>query len=371
MRDLRLIGVHDDGERLVLADGDGTRFGLRIDESLRAAARRDRPALGQQQIAMEGGASPREVQAMIRAGLTAEDVATRSGWTVEKVRRFEGPVLAEREFVAAKAQQCAVEPRGDRPVTLRMRAEGRLRERGVEPSAAEWDSARDGSGTWSVSLSFAAGGRSRTATWRYEPLGGSVLPTNDEARWISEPDSIGPIPTPHVLPGDDPSSVVFDIEADGEGRPRGRHRRPDEPIDLMAAMREHSRQGRRPRRRGPSTTPAGVTESADALPIEDLALDPSLVAEPPVARGAHPVEAHLDDLSLLGSEDVPVPESHESTVNPTAADPMPDLDDDAVSESGPGPDTGSAAPVSGRRSGRPKVPTWDEIVFGTKGSGQG
>ena len=93
MQDLRLIGVHEDGQHLLLADADGGRYRLTLDEALRAAARRDRPRLGQLQIEIEGGLRPREVQALIRRGLSAQEVADRAGWTLEKVRRFEGPVI--------------------------------------------------------------------------------------------------------------------------------------------------------------------------------------------------------------------------------------------------------------------------------------
>jgi len=127
MQDLRLIGVHEDGHHLLLADADGGRYRLTLDEALRAAARRDRPRLGQLQIEIEGGLRPREVQALIRRGLSAEEVADRAGWTVEKVRRFEGPVLAEREHVAQVAQRCAVGSGGSGPVTLAERVADRLR----------------------------------------------------------------------------------------------------------------------------------------------------------------------------------------------------------------------------------------------------
>ena len=79
MQDLRLIGVHEDGQHLLLADLEGTRFRVPLDESLRAAARRDRPRLGQLQIEMADSMRPREVQALIRAGASAEEVAERSG----------------------------------------------------------------------------------------------------------------------------------------------------------------------------------------------------------------------------------------------------------------------------------------------------
>ncbi|HOT56515.1 MAG TPA: septation protein SepH, partial [Ornithinibacter sp.] len=36
MQDLRLIGVHEDGQHLLLANADGGRFRLPLDEALRA-----------------------------------------------------------------------------------------------------------------------------------------------------------------------------------------------------------------------------------------------------------------------------------------------------------------------------------------------
>ena len=96
MQDLQLIGVHEDGDHLLLSGGEGGRFRIRVDEPLRAAIRRDRPRLGQLQIEIDGGLRPRDVQALIRAGASAEEAASRAGWSVEKVHRYEGPILAER-----------------------------------------------------------------------------------------------------------------------------------------------------------------------------------------------------------------------------------------------------------------------------------
>ena len=50
MQDLTLVGVHDDGDHLVLAGSDGQRYLLKVDEPLRAAVRRDRARLAQLQI---------------------------------------------------------------------------------------------------------------------------------------------------------------------------------------------------------------------------------------------------------------------------------------------------------------------------------
>ncbi|WP_392542285.1 septation protein SepH [Oryzobacter telluris] len=381
MHDLRLIGVHEDGQHLLLADADGGRYRLTLDEALRAAARRDRPRLGQLQIEIEGGLRPREVQTLIRRGLSAQEVADRAGWTLEKVRRFEGPVLAEREHVARVAQQCAVGSRGSSPVTLAERVSDRLKDRGVDRSDIEWDSSRDEEGTWSLTMTFAAGGRQRTAVWRYEPLGGSVSPTNDEARWLSEEQAAGGIPTPHTAPAT-VDHDVYDIEADGGVGRSSRARAPHEPIDLMAAMREHSTRGRRGRGRRPSPahTPGEDAPRHDALPLDELAFDPSDAPAPPAARGRNPLSAHLDsptdsdelvggfpeddlveDASDDGPEDGDTP-SIAPAVAPAAVASSDDDEDDAADVAAP------ARRPAPSRKGRPSVPSWDDIVFGTKGS---
>jgi hypothetical protein len=379
MQDLRLIGVHEDGQHLLLANADGGRFRLTLDEALRAAARRDRPRLGQLQIEIEGGLRPRDVQALIRRGLSTEEVADRAGWTVEKVRRFEGPVLAEREHVARKAQLCAVGTRASGPLTLADRVAERLRDRGVERDAVDWDSSRDDEGTWQLTMTFSAGGRQRTATWRYEPLGGSVSATNDEARWLSEEATPGAIPTPHraALEGD---LDVYDIDADGGVERAPRERGPHDPIDLMAAMREQSARGRRRRRASPTHTPGGDRVRADALPIEDLALDPTLVPPPPVSRGRHPVSAHLEEPStertFVGGRPDDASDASDDTADTaddTTSDAVRSADADDVAASAPSPVRSAPSPVRSApsRKGRPSVPSWDDIVFGTKGSGQG
>lgn len=409
MQDLRLIGVHEDGQHLLLADADGGRYRLTLDEALRAAARRDRPRLGQLQIEIEGGLRPREVQALVRRGLSAEEVADRAGWSVEKVRRFEGPVLAEREHVARLAQQCAVGSRGSGPVTLAERVSDRLRDRGVDRDDIEWDSFRDEEGVWTLTMTFAAGGRQRTAKWHYEPLGGSVSPSNDEARWLSEEAAAGSIPTPHTA---SPSVEhdVYDVDADGGVGQPTRRRAPHEPIDLMAAMREHSARGRRGRGRRPSpaSTPGDDVPRDDALPLDELTADPADVPAPPAARGRNPIGAHLDDESdsteVVGgfpedgagsdAESAAGSGAESASTEPAAApvspvSAVPDVpevrgvrDEEGPSSSSssddddekPGP-TGDAssddAPTrrpAPSRKGRPSVPSWDDIVFGTKGS---
>src|SRR5919107_203039 len=148
MDDLTLVGVHEDGEHLLLVDGSGSRHRLKVDEALRAAVRRDRARLGQLQIESEGRLRPREIQARIRAGESAEEVAAAAGVPIEHVRRYEGPVLAEREFVAGQARDVRVR-RGTAngsgggavagAATLGDVVSDRLASREVDPDDVTWD----------------------------------------------------------------------------------------------------------------------------------------------------------------------------------------------------------------------------------------
>ena len=134
MGELELVGLHEDGEHLVLVAPDGARFRVRIDEPLRAAVRRDRPQLEQLRAESAGTLSPREIQARIRAGATTQEVADSAGLPVERVRRYEGPVLAEREHVAELARGTRVGRDVGAP-TLGDLVTDRLAARGVDPAS--------------------------------------------------------------------------------------------------------------------------------------------------------------------------------------------------------------------------------------------
>jgi len=385
MRDLRLIGVHDDGEHLVVTDDAGEEYRLRIDEPLRAAARRDRPRLGQLQIAIDNNVRPREVQAMIRAGASPDEVAARTGWDLDKIARFEGPVLAEREHVATRAQ--SVRMRGTNqagaPETLGQRAATRLTGRGVDPATVEWDAFRDAEGQWTVTAVFTAGGKERTATWWFDQPGMSVLAKNDEAKWLSEADTpAGPVPSTVHRP-----TAVFDVEVEEKSAERATRANTD---DLINSMREQSgakarRRGSRRRTRAGEATPP---VSEDALPFDEVA------ETPPAARGTHPEDVAAAEQEQDATPETPsapeVPEDETSTTDapreePTTAAgdaPGPGTDPDAPEsvEHEPveheGPDTrededektakgkGKRGRARGRK-GRASVPSWDDVMFGT------
>jgi hypothetical protein len=392
MEDLRLIGVQEDGEHLLLSGPDGEHYRLVLDDALRAAARRDRPGLGQLQIQMEGGMRPREVQSLIRAGATAEEVAERAGWTVEKVRRYEVPIVAERVHMAEQARLVRVRTRGGSGAagaggsaapTLQGRVAQRMRERGVDPDRNVWDSWRAVEERhWTVVLTFAAGGRQRQAVWTYDPVLRTVEPAEDEARWLSadEPAAVGPLP-----PVPARASSVYDVEAEGgvgasPRRPGATSSPEEEPLDLMTAMRQRTTVGRRAGRRRSGSHEPVRREVAPALPLESERhleepaepsatelqvpyVDPEPGIEPPGAESPpleHEwVEPEPAEVETVAPE--PVDESVEESVEVSIEERADKPDEEPASEPTP-----LAKKAAARRKPRPSVPSWDDIMFGAK-----
>ena len=141
MADLRLVGLSDDGSRLLLEGTDGERQTVPVDERLHAALRGDRARLGQLQISIESELRPREIQERIRSGETAEDIAAAAGVPVDRVRRYEGPILLERTVVAQDAQAVGVRRVTDSVTTpLGTLVAARLAEHQVDDDSLDWDS---------------------------------------------------------------------------------------------------------------------------------------------------------------------------------------------------------------------------------------
>ncbi|MEU9578096.1 septation protein SepH [Streptomyces chilikensis] len=332
MPELRVVAVSNDGTRLVLKAADSTEYTLPIDERLRAAVRGDRPRLGQIEIEVESHLRPRDIQARIRAGATAEEVAQMAGIPVDRVRRFEGPVLAERAFMAERARKTPVRRPGENtgPPLGEAVAE-RLLLRGADKDTVQWDSWRRDDGTWEVLLVYRVAGEPHTASWTYDPPRRLVAAVDDEARsLIGESDDLGPAEPAHPfvpriarLPRDRdrPERAVVPAQAP-----------PSDPVeesgDSLTSLLEAV-----PSFRGDLVVPELPGEGPDGPDTE-----PDVEEPPAASAGAgaayadvlmpRAVSSHRD--RLIGATD-------------------------------------RQAEADGVRPGRrAAVPSWDEIVFGTR-----
>ncbi|WP_442542789.1 septation protein SepH [Arthrobacter sp. KN11-1C] len=230
MRDLRLVGVHDDGGHLLLSGTGGEMFQLPIDEALRVAASRTPAQVAARASITPVAMSPRDIQSRIRSGATAAEVAELSGLPLANVQRYEGPVLAEREYIAQQARKVEVAAPapgqdtyrgafGDEPASLGDMVAHRLRAHGIDSSSVEWDSWRRIDGTWTVVARFETKpgslesiGEEPPAMWTFHPARKSIQNANRWAQQLSELEPLdGPVPARRLAAVSD---RPFDFEAD-------------------------------------------------------------------------------------------------------------------------------------------------------------
>jgi hypothetical protein len=198
MRELKVVGLHTDGKRIILETGAGSdgkvgeKYFLRVDDRLRAAIRGDRAGSGQTRIDVEvkGVLRPKDIQSRIRAGASVEQVAATTGVDIERIQRFANPVLLERSRAAELA--CAAHPvlaDGPSVMTLLETVSGSLVARGLDPQATTWDAWRNEDGRWTVEVGWKAGRSENAAHFRYTPgaHGGIVTTLDDTASELIDP----------------------------------------------------------------------------------------------------------------------------------------------------------------------------------------
>jgi DUF3071 family protein len=317
MQELRLVAVSEDGTYAILAvPGRSGRFLLPIDERLRTVAKGQFSRLAQYEIEVENPLRPKEIQDRIRAGETADEIADAAGIPPDRIRRFEGPVLAERQYRAQEAQRATIRGRGDAGPGPRLGdiVAERLGGVGAHLASAEWDSRKRPDGNWQVQVQFTIGGRASTAEWIYDPRRRHVIPDDDQAVRL-------------CLPPEEWAAVSF--------AERGHRAATVTPI----GSRQHSPyadQARDYERRGAGVPPR--TREADFGAASDSESARSASSASAVASAADPDGG-----------------------NTTA--------DASVAGAGSAAETGEAkAPAKKAASGRSRrasVPSWDEIMFGT------
>ncbi len=342
MQELRFVAVSEDGSYAVLAiPGRSGRFMLPIDDRLRAVAKGQFSRLAQYEIEVENPLRPKEIQARIRAGETVEEIADAAGIPVERVRWFEGPVLAERGYVAEQAQNASVRRQGDSTPGPRLGeiVGERLTELGADPEDAQWDSRKHGDGSWQVQLAFRAGGRLHIAEWLFDPRRRHVAPADDNAARLSLPDTELPPPAPGSLT----AATVTPI------RPRPPQR--SVPGSASAAA--------------PGSMPEPPGE-----PAEESVPEPARVAAQAASRGGPtaPIPPRPPAVRPPAASAVPAAQRSEPAAEPQGQperQPSPAATEQRPAEQQPAePPARGRGKKAGQRGRRASVPSWDEIMLG-------
>lgn len=325
MAHLTLVGLSEDRTRLLLVADGGEKFTLEIDTALRSALRGEQPRPGHLETRMDSALRPRDIQARIRAGETAEAVADAARSSVEKIMPYAAPVLAERAHVAERAQLSSVRRRATEGTgslgggrTLRDAVAHQLRGQNVDPGSVEWDAFRREDGRWTLTGLFETGSRAGVGTFTFDMRGNYVTLEDEDARWLvgDAPQEAAAAPAPEVGAGQRRLSAVrSDAPALG-----------DDAIELVAPVRPDE-----------DSTPDFIRN------LTPGSSDPAAPSTPAPSQ-----------------QEAPAARAPQQTPEPAteAVEPEPDTEPETTEPPAEAPRRAS------KKRGRASVPSWDEIMFG-------
>ena len=394
MLELRLIGVHDDGENLVLESADGTRFLLPIDANLRTSitkARRIQPARG---LGAKGTYGPRDIQTRFRQGASVEEIAEESGWEPERVRRYEWPIVAERAHIIRAAQSVKIGRRSSAsgtaqiPVTLSARIEEVSERYGFEEATQDWTTRQQENGQWRVEVDIALKDSVRQnlpaqvifpARWVYNPANQGLYASNEAAYFLmgNSEDAVAaaakkaPVEVPPArlpkAPEPAPAPLTSSESADErklkELLERARsvrpaqveepevfvHREPAEPV----VQTEPAAPVAPAAPAAPEPTAETTVETTDPLAVDSEAPVDSVPVE------SFTLPAPIEDAAATEAPAAEVPAA-EAQAEPAESAEAPEAEAPAepASEEKPKPSSSKKQRVS--------VPAWDDIIFGSR-----
>lgn len=337
MDELSVIEVTRDG--IIVVTRDGQRFSLALDDALRSK-------LGHSvSSATAAAVSPKEIQSLLRSGLSVSDVAAQTGTSEEHVARFEAPIVAELAFVLERALAVPVVADGSdssfgNEIGARISAQG--------GKIIGWQSYRTNS-EWVVGARCLMGSVEEDATWSFDPRKMTLVPSNVAAVRISKSESIDAALFPPLRVVTPQPAVRFDS---GEFEPI------PTPVNEVA----------------PAATPVRESTATSSISIEMPAVGDSAQLDQSIQQ--------VDDLTRRRGERQDAIASHPSTGSiPIITPDMLEMPDDSpvapeelpttqvgATSTKPRPDDDVFTDPTPSRSKRQRaaMPTWDEIVFGAR-----
>ncbi len=347
MRPVRFVALSEDGQALVLADEVGRLLALPIDERI-AGALHAEP--GAPTLAVASAAdpvpslSPRDIQARIRAGESAEDVARIAGVPVDRVLRYAGPVLQERAMLAQHARRTRLKG-AEKPTPLAEVVNGRLAQHGIDTEKISWDAWRREDGTWRIVATWPSGKATAQAVWDLDKTRQSVTPHDDMAQYLC-----AERPTPIL--GQEPAP-----ERGGHALPTPSRGEPSRGGHGLPSPAEPGRSGRDPIRAGRDALlasldrPLGSTSGRGLEPRSPAALAGSdSPRQRAVSGGAAALLGGGQGSAFDDDSDAP----KEVPAVPSLAVLRPRRQ-------------GAATTETSDASGKPRkrLPSWDDVLFGS------
>jgi len=352
MRPVRFVALSEDGQAFVLADEVGRLLTLPIDDRISTALRTDRNT---QTATLTVAAadepapalSPRDIQARIRAGESADDVARIASVPVDRVLRYAGPVLQERAMLAQHARRTKLKG-VEKSASLAEVVDARLGQHGIDAEKISWDAYRRDDGTWRIVATWPSGKATAQAVWELDKTRQHVSPYDDMAQYLC---------------ADRPTQILGQESPVGRAAPsraepasRGGH---GLPAPGSEAPRRDSR-GRDPIRAGRDALLATLDRplsTGGGRGLAEPAAQSDAPRQRPVAGGA---------AALLGGGGSAFDDDHDTPKEVPAVPSLAVLRPRRTSAPAANASTGTTteAPPAPEKA-RKRLPSWDDVLFGS------
>ena len=340
MQDIRL--VDNDGEYLNLETQGGEKFRLVLDDSLRSAIKRD------SQVSLDSvSISPREIQDEVRAGSSAEEVANRHSVPLDYVEKFALTVVDEIGHIIASAQAVRISVEADRYSEATQVEFGEIldsRLRANDATNASWSASKREGAPWMVSVTYDSPQGSKTAIWSFDQRKLVLSPENEAAVKLSAGDFSAVTSSPKLRqlePTVDATKVIELPRVDAD-EPKSEAPVYIAPVAPVSSIEELTRSSLQAVEESDVEEPQALSPTADLLEALRKKRAVANTASPVEPEGISETEPHFPAVETL--EDSAQSSEQSATVEEVA----------------PAPVTPPA------KKGRPSMPSWDEIVFGTK-----
>jgi hypothetical protein len=315
--------------------------------------------------------TPREIQEEIRNGASITELMDKSGATFEFVEKFAAPVIAELSYVVSSALSVRLTIAGDRYSDSTQVEFGEIIGNRLISSGAtgvSWSAKKIDTSMWHVIASYQIDGGKGLATWSFDPRRLTLSPENETAQTLSSQETLGSSLIPKLRPVESPAEPLLSETAIIETiRPRL-----ETEVVPFASRTE--------------IEPEEITDFSTPAAFKK---QPEPASKPKVSATSEPLSATADLLEALRRKRT---ERSENSPSETELEPHPDTSNIRVIDFEPTPidlapelpvqieetlprepeieiepdEVGASQTKPAAKKGRASMPSWDEIVFGTK-----